>query len=272
MDYNRDVSDGGPSIATNMRRRNLLLAAMGAVVVAASVVMIMKGPVPQDAAYHAFADQRTLLGVPSFWNVASNLAFLWVAIAGLREVLRGGRGGLPSMRWAYGAYFVGVAAVSLGSGYYHAAPSTETLVWDRVPMAFSFMTFVGIVWAEHVDERVGRRMIAPLIALGVFSVWYWYYTETLGRGDLRLYALVQFLTLAVVAMLLLFFPSRLDGVGYLWMMFAGYALAKLVEHYDFAIYEALGRQMAGHALKHLAAAAGLYGLVLALRHRTPRSA
>jgi hypothetical protein len=258
-------------MSIDIRRRNLLLTAMGLVVSAASIATMLHGPLPQDAAYHAFADERTLLGVPSFWNVASNLAFLWVAFAGLREVLRGCPGGLASMRWAYGAYFVGVACVSLGSGYYHAAPSTETLVWDRAPMAFSFMTFVGIVWAEHVDERMGRRIIAPLVALGLFSVGYWYYTETLGRGDLRIYALVQFLTLAVVAMLLLFFPSRLDGVGYLWMMFVGYALAKLLEHFDFAIYEALGQQMSGHALKHVAAAAGLYGLVLALRHRTPRS-
>jgi hypothetical protein len=226
--------------------------------------------VPQDPAYHAFADQRTLLGIPSFWNVASNLPFLWVAILGLREVLRGCRGGLASLRWAYGAYFVGVAAVCFGSGYYHAAPSTEALVWDRLPMAFSFMTFVGIVWAEHVDERIGRRIIVPLIALGFFSVWHWYYTETLGRGDLRIYALLQFLTLAVVAMLLLLFPSRLYGVGYLWLMFAGYALAKVLEHFDAAIYEALGHQMSGHTLKHFAAAGGLYGLVLALRHRTAR--
>ena len=257
-------------MARDMRRRNLSLAALGAVVVAACIATILHGPVPQDPAYHAFADQRTLLGVPSFWNVASNLPFLWVGVLGLREVLGGCRGGLPSLRWAYGAYFVGVAGVSLGSGYYHAAPSTETLVWDRLPMAFSFMTFVGIVWAEHVDERMGRRIIVPLIALGVFSVWYWYYTETLGRGDMRVYALLQFLTVAVLAMLLLLFPSRLHGVGYLWMMFAGYALAKVLEHFDAAIYEALGRQMSGHTLKHLAAAAGLYGLVLALRHRTAR--
>lgn len=255
-----------------MLRRKLLLVVIGAVAGTATTATMLHGPVPQDPAYHAFADQRALLGIPSFWNVASNLSFLWVAVAGLREVVRGCRGGLASMRWAYGAYFIGVAGVSLGSGYYHAAPSTETLVWDRLPMAFSFMTFVGIVWAEHVDERMGRRMIAPLVALGLFSVGYWYYTETVGRGDLRVYALVQFLSIAIVALLLLFFPSRLHGVGYLWMMFVGYALAKVVEHFDAAIYGAFGHQMSGHTLKHVAAAAGLHGLVLALRHRRPRSA
>ena len=102
---------------------------------------------------------------PTFWNVVSNLAFLWVAFAGLREVLGGCRGGLPSMRSAYGAYFVGVAAVSLGSGYYHAAPSTETLVWDRLPMAFSFMTYVGIVWAGSPTHSRDRFRSLPLASL-----------------------------------------------------------------------------------------------------------
>jgi hypothetical protein len=257
-------------MAIDMRRRNVSLAVLGAVVMAACIAAVLHGPLPQDPAYHVFADRRTLLGVPSFWNVVSNLAFLWVAVAGLREVLRGCRGGLASLRWAYGAYFIGVAGVCLGSGYYHSAPSNQALVWDRLPMAFSFMTFVGIVWAEHVDERMGRRIIVPLIALGLFSVWHWHYTETLGRGDMRFYALLQFLTLVVLVMLLLLFPSRLHGVRYLWMMFAGYAMAKLLEHFDAAIYEALGRHISGHTLKHVAAAVGLYGLVLALRHRTAR--
>jgi hypothetical protein len=243
---------------------------LGAFVLAASIATLLQERVPQAAAYHAFADQRTLLGVPHFWNVVSNLPFLWVGLTGLREVMRGCHGGLASLRFFYGAFFVGVAAVCFGSAYYHAAPSNETLVWDRVPMAFSFMTFVGVLWGEHVDERIGLLIIPPLIALGLFSVGYWHYTEALGRGDLRLYGLVQGLTLVVTGMLLLLFPSRFHGVGYVWAIFGGYALAKVLEHFDAAIYAALGHQLSGHALKHVAAAAGLYAFVLALRHRTLR--
>jgi hypothetical protein len=28
--------------------------------------------IQQDQLYHVFADQRTLLGIPHFWNVVSN--------------------------------------------------------------------------------------------------------------------------------------------------------------------------------------------------------
>ena len=39
-------------------------------------------PIPQDQSYHRFADQRTLLGVPNFWNVVSNLPFIAVGAGG----------------------------------------------------------------------------------------------------------------------------------------------------------------------------------------------
>lgn len=31
--------------------------------------LLLLPPIPQDQSYHHFADQRTLLGVPNFWNV-----------------------------------------------------------------------------------------------------------------------------------------------------------------------------------------------------------
>ena len=33
--------------------------------------------------YHQFADQQTLLGIPNFWNVVSNLPFILVGAMGL---------------------------------------------------------------------------------------------------------------------------------------------------------------------------------------------
>jgi len=249
-------------------KRQTSIAIIVLVSVAAIIAMAFVPPIPQPLDYHDFADTRRLFGAPNFWNVMSNVPFLFVGVAGLIEVLRNRyTGGLPSQRLAYGIFFFGVAAVCFGSGYYHWAPSNATLAWDRLPMSIAFMAFVSIVIAEHIDERIARLALWPLIVVGVLSVWYWDYTESLGRGDLRLYGLVQFLSLVVIALIWLTIPSKLTGIGYLWGMFAGYVLAKVLEEFDGSVFNVFGSQMSGHALKHMAAAAGMYCFVLALRRR-----
>jgi hypothetical protein len=47
--------------------------------------LLLLPPIPQDQSYHQFADQRTIFGIPNFWNVVSNLPFLAVGAAGLRR-------------------------------------------------------------------------------------------------------------------------------------------------------------------------------------------
>jgi hypothetical protein len=49
---------------------------------AAAVALFLLAPIHQDPGYH-FADQRTILGLPNFWNVVSNAPFLLVALWGL---------------------------------------------------------------------------------------------------------------------------------------------------------------------------------------------
>ena len=44
--------------------------------------MFFVKPIPQDAAYHNFADQREVLGIPNFWNVISNIPFILVGLIG----------------------------------------------------------------------------------------------------------------------------------------------------------------------------------------------
>src|SRR5215831_653555 len=38
--------------------------------------------IPQDQAYHLFADQRALVGIPNFWNFVSNIPFAVVGAVG----------------------------------------------------------------------------------------------------------------------------------------------------------------------------------------------
>lgn len=43
--------------------------------------------------------------------------------------------------WTF--FFVGVAAVALGSSYYHLKPNDARLIWDRLPVSFFFIYFIS---------------------------------------------------------------------------------------------------------------------------------
>ena len=231
--------------------------------------MTLMPRVAQDPAYHRFADQRTLLGIPHFADVLSNLPFIVVGVLGLRTLIPGcPSGGLTELMPAYRAFFAGMVLVGLGSIYYHFDPTNATLVWDRVPMTISFMAFFAAIVGEHLSPKLGRRVLWPLIILGLGTVLYWRLTEAVSRGDLRPYGLVQFLPLTLMPLILLRHPSRLRGTRYLWAVLAAYALAKGVEAADERIFRLTGF-ISGHSLKHLLAAGGGYAFLMALRRRHP---
>jgi hypothetical protein len=221
----------------------LLLAVAGTALVAAFFV----DRIPQDPGYHAFLDGRTLLDVPNFWNVATNLPFLAVGVAGL---LHAREAALPRH---FIVYCVGVALVALGSAWYHLAPSNPALVFDRLPMTVAFMALFAAVVADRVSLALGQALLWPCVALGIASIGWWHWTETAGAGDLRPYALVQFLPMLLIPLMLLLFRGELLVTGWLWASLGAYVLAKVAEYFDGAIY-ALGGFLSGHSLKHLLAA------------------
>ncbi len=209
-------------------------------------------PIPQPQHYHQFADQRTMLGIPNFWNVVSNLPFILVGALGLVRV----RGELSAS-----VFFLGVFLTGFGSSYYHWNPNDWGLFWDRLPMAIAFMGILAYAIEERIDRRVGRMLLLPLVALGVASLLLWLRTD-----DLRLYGWVQFFPCLVLPLLFLLFPPKYSGTWY-WFAAAGwYVLAKLLEHFDAAIDSAL-RIMSGHPLKHLAAACACYAIFRAFETR-----
>ena len=53
------------------------------VLVAPLLALLAGNPIAQDARLSNYADKRMFLGVPNFFDVASNLAFLLVGLAGL---------------------------------------------------------------------------------------------------------------------------------------------------------------------------------------------
>ena len=246
------------------------LVCIFAVAILAIVAVSFMHPIPQDSAYHDFIDQRTLYGIPNFWNVASNVPFVIAGLLGLL-LLTGKQpvaGGLPELRPAYLVFFAGVFLTGFGSAYYHLAPSNASLVWDRLPMTLAFMAFFSMIIGEYLSPGPGRALLWPLLVVGVLSIVYWHITESEGRGDLRPYALVQFLPMVLIPMILLMFRSRLDGSMLLWSMIVAYLVSKIAEHYDAELYAATGT-LGGHAIKHIAAAVGTLFIYIALRRRRP---
>lgn len=234
---------------------------------------LARAPLAQDPAYHLMADQRSLLGIPNGLNVLSNLPFAVVGLLGLAVTFRRGVGCPapfldPWERWPYAALFAGAVLTAFGSAYYHLAPNNARLVWDRLPMTLGFMGLLTAMLAERVSLPVGRLLFGPLLALGAGSVAYWYWSELRGAGDLRYYGLVQFGSLLLVLLLLLLYPARYAGTGYLFAGIGAYAGAMWLEHADQRIF-GLGQIVSGHTLKHLAAAAGVACVVAMLRARMP---
>ena len=69
-------------------KRNYRLRILAYLTITFWAVIFLQAPIPQDPAYHQFADLRTLLGIPHCLNVISNLPFLLVGLWGFRVVFR----------------------------------------------------------------------------------------------------------------------------------------------------------------------------------------
>jgi hypothetical protein len=241
------------------------------VVLFAVVVAALAPHFPQPLDYHDFADKREIFGIPNFWDVISNLPFLLIGIFGGGVVSMGSfSGGIADLRTAYLLFFIGTACVGIGSGFYHLNPSNETLFWDRLPMTSAFAAFFCIVVGEYISVSFGKRLLWPFLFVGACSVMYWSYTESLGRGDLRPYALVQFLPIVLTFLILVMYRSPFGNSRYLWAISGTYAMAKIAEVLDGLLFEYL-TVLSGHSLKHLIASAGGLILIFALLRREPVS-
>jgi hypothetical protein len=242
-----------------------------AVTAAAAAAITFVPPIPQDPAYHRFADSRPVGMVANGLNVLSNLAFLIVGGYGAVKVVRMPAGPATGLiesreRWPYALFFVSVALTGVGSAYYHWAPDTLRLFWDRLPMTIGFMAFLAAVISERLGVTVGLLALGPLVAGGAASVIFWRAGELRGAGDLRPYALVQFLPALLILLMLWLCPARYTGGAYLLGVLGFYAAAKIFEALDGAIFS-LGHALSGHTLKHLAVALAAWWVVHALETR-----
>lgn len=247
-----------------MTGKNIFLAAIALIVIS---IVFSQGPVPQDPSYHLFADQRTIFGIPNGINVLSNIVFIisgaW-GMAFLFLLLK--QGGATVLLLEYLLFFFGVFLSGIGSCCYHYQPGNASLVWDRLPMSMAFMAFLSSMISERIDRRAGAMLLAPLLATGAFSVGYWAWSESAGRGDLRLYAVVQFLPLILLPLILILFKAPRSYSIPVWSLAVMYVLSKVLEHFDQSVYVVTGF-VSGHTLKHVLAAAGTGCIVKMLYDR-----
>jgi hypothetical protein len=246
-------------------REWLLLSAVAALLACAAL-----GPaVPQAAGYHAFADQQARWGLPHAADVLSNLPFLFVALAGAWRLRVGADAASRAEAALAAVAFAGLALTACGSAWYHLQPDDAGLWVDRAAMAVAFAGLLGLA-ACRASHRAGVVLGAVLLLAGPAAVQAWSATGSLlpwvvlqGGGVLVLVALASMPSPGAL-------PVRW------WLVLAGYALAKLLELGDHAIWAFTGEMVSGHTLKHVVAAAAVWPVVHALgtsaRHRHNRAA
>ncbi len=224
-------------------------------------VLVAVPAIHQDEHYHDFAGHAVIFGIPNFWNVISNAAFLIAALIGFRALHAPRAFANEWERSAYGVLLLGVALTAFGSGYYHLYPTTQTLFWDRLPMTFVFMSILSTTIGERISMKAGRRALIPLLLTGALSVVYWRFS-----GDLRWYGLVQFIPMLTIPAMLLFFPPYYSSAAGTWGMLGLYSLAKIAELFDRQIGQLI--PAGGHPWKHVAGAAAVicYALAVGRRH------
>lgn len=248
-------------------------------VTAAALVMACVPRFAQSQAFHGFADQRTMLGVPNFMDVVSNVFFALVAAVGgfaivwrLRKTQTILPVSVPRLRTidviCLGVFFVGVAFTAAGSTFYHLHPDNHRLVWDRLPMVLTMVMLLCALIAERVSAKSAAWMLGPFAAIAGVSVWYWRMTELAGAGDIRWYFLSEGAALASILLLVCLYPARYLNTRWLVAGLGWHALALVMEQLDrpvWGLWTAMGLEgISGHTIKHAAAACGPLMVAIAL--------
>ena len=217
---------------------------------------------------HPFVDARSWLGLPNALDVLSNVPFAFAGGWGLWALKRAERSAFPvGTREALRVFFWGLVLTSAGSSIYHWAPSAQSLVMDRLGMTVTFAGALGLAMAERVKLEAARATWLTVAVLGAVSA-----VMTLSHGNVLPWAVVQFGGMGFMAWATLRrpLPTALGmSLGGLLLL---YALAKVFELGDAAVFHATGDLLSGHSIKHLIAALAAWPVIRAIRQNAHTSA
>jgi hypothetical protein len=241
-------------IFIQMKSTNNLLFVLTALAII--ILFVFVPNIPQSQSYHKFCDTSSIFGIANIYNVVSNIGFLLVGIYGLFKFHK-----LHSNKLIFFIICIGFIATAFGSAYYHHNPNNFTLVFDRLPMTIVFASFFAFVYSLFLNKKYVHKILFFTITLGVFSVLHWYYTETKNIGDLRLYALVQYLPmLLIVVIVSLHYKKQKHLIPSILNIGLWYFIAKIFENFD-NVFHNIFIVVGGHPLKHIAASAAAYFIV-----------
>jgi hypothetical protein len=225
------------------------------------ILVALLGPaVAQPANHHHFADQRGLWGIPCAWDVLSNLPFALMGFWGL-SCLKRVSAISRVQRTCAALFFFGLVATAVCSSWYHWRPDDAGLAVDRLGMVVAFAGLIGLAVADRISARAGMVLAALVLVLGPLSVQVWAAT-----GNVLHWAVLQFGGMAL--MLWLASVRPLDGalavrlVGIILV----YAVAKLFEQADPAVFAWTGQMVSGHTLKHVVASLAALPVIFSLRN------
>jgi hypothetical protein len=212
-------------------------------------------PVADSPEYFLFVDQRHLLGIPYFGDVASNIAFLIVGLYTVYLILKNQK--QANLYTVFGG-IIGLTSclIFVGSSYFHWLPGTERLFWDRLPMTIAFSAVIALLIGDRLDKKIGRWVGVALIPVGALTVIGW----NQNWFSLKPYILLQFGS--IIFVLLTAVLSKSGRVTNQMVSYCGgfYVAAKVFEVFDRQIFEVLGF-ISGHSIKHILAAIAIYKLV-----------
>ena len=256
------VPPSDPRARCHPLRQNLSRAEAGLLLgMAALLALALFGPVlPASAHQHTLADQRALWGIPCALDVLSNLPFAIAGLWGLVALRRVAPGMLEAPSRALASlFFAGLVCTAAGSALYHWQPQDAGLLWDRLGMVLPFAGLLGLAGASRVSARAGAAAAGTVLLAGPLAVLWWSHS-----GNLLPWAVVQLGGMLVV-LALACLPRRDGALAlHLGAVMALYALAKLFEAADHAVFEATGQAVSGHSLKHVLAAAAAWPVLAAL--------
>jgi hypothetical protein len=217
--------------------------------------------VVQPGHYHAFADARSIWGVPYAMDVLSNLPFAVAGAAGFWFLFALPPRSLSNMQRAMAVlFFLGLILTAAASSWYHLHPDDAGLVVDRCGMAVAFAGVLGLAAAGRVSDRAGAALGLAVLLLAPLAI-----KVGDATGNVLPWVLLQFGGMVLVGWFAGLRP-RHGALGIRWsLVILVYGMAKLLEMNDHAVYEFTGHLVSGHTLKHAVASLAAWPVLIALR-------